>query len=293
MKRWSLPASAFVLVLIACGAGATSAPRVAKAGRAPSVRVIAERREQSARRAANRLLRDFRVPPGARSIPEPRGYGVLRRSGPSPVGEVVDVHRFWSVRKSLKTVAAFLGTHRLHGFEHSSASWGGNKPHYLLMSSKGPSGGYLNVTSVGLARRTVIRVDVQVSWIYPRSPNERVPADTRAIVVRSPKVSTTVRDPAKVARIIRWFDALPISPPGIAVSCPAVGSVDISLSFRGAGGARLAHAFVPPTFAWICDTIAFSIGGKQQKPLIDRADRPSFVRRLQQLLGVHLLSTHR
>jgi hypothetical protein len=296
MKRWLLPASAVVLVLIGCGAGAMSAPQATEAGaKLPSGRVIAERRERAALREATKLLGEFTAPRGARRIPEPRNYGgVLRRSGPGPLGETASVHNFWSVRTPLKSVIAFLKAHRPRGFKPSGASWGSNSPHYLVLSSRSPTAArYLNVTSVGLPRRTLIRVEVEVGWIYPRSATEKVPSATSEIVVRAPKVSATVTDPAKVAQIVRWFDDLPISPPGIAVPCPLAVAPSITLSFRNAHGDRLAQAKLPSTFAWICNSIAFTIGGRHQQPLIDRVHRPSFVRRLQRLLGIHLLHTHR
>jgi hypothetical protein len=295
MKRWSLPASALVLVLIACGTGTNPAPRVTAAkAPVPSVRVIAAGRERTARREAEKLLREFVAPREARRIREPRNYaGVLRQSGPQPIGELVDVHRFWSVRKPLKAVTRFLRAHPLRGFVQSVASRGAQKPPYYVVMSSRAGDHHLNVTSVGLPRRTVIRVDAEVEWVYPRSPREKVPAATSEIDVRAPRVSVAVTSPAKVARIIRWFDALPIAPPGIAVSCPPVGYVDITLSFRNADGDRLAQAKLPPTFAWICDSISFTIGGKQQKPLIDRVRRPSFALRVQGLLGIHLVQRHR
>jgi hypothetical protein len=295
MKRWSLPASALVLVLIACGAGTKSAPQVtAVKSRVPSVRVLAARRERTARREAKTLLREFVAPREARRIQEPRNYaGVLRQSGPQPIGELVDVHRFWSVRKPLEAVTAFLRAHRLRGFEQSVASRGNQKPpHYIVMSSRAGDR-YLNVTSVGLPRRTLIRVDAQVEWVYPRSPGEKVPAATSEIDVRAPRASADVTNQAKVARIVRWFDALTIAPPGIVVSCPLGVAPDIRLSFRDAHGDRLAQAAIPPSFAWICDSISFTIGGAQQKPLIDRLHRPSFALRLQRLLGVHLVRIRR
>jgi hypothetical protein len=296
MKRWLLPAGALVLVLIAGGAGLKPAPRVTAAGaRVPSVRVVAAERQQAALREAQKLLRGFTAPRGAHRIPEPRHQdGVLRQTGAGPLGEAADAHRFWSVRQPLKTVGAFLRTHRLRGFGPTETTWGTRKPHYLVLSSRWPSGSrYLNVTSVGLARRTLIRVDVQVGWTYPRSPRERVPAETTEIVLRAPKVSTRVTDPARVTQIVRLFDALPISPPGIAVPCPLAVGPDITLSFRNAEGDRLARAKLPPSASWICNSIAFSIGGRPQQPLIDRTRRPSFVLRLQQLLGIHLIRTHR
>lgn len=298
MKRWSLPASALVLVLIACGAGAKSAPQVKAAGaRLPSVRALAAQRRRAAHREATRLLREFVPPPGARSMRELPNYGgVMRRSGPGPLGEEVAVHSFWSVRKPLGAVTAFLRVHPLRGFEPSGSTWGSRKPHYLTLSFRRPEREpalYLDVTSLGLPGHTLIRVDAQVEWTYPRSPSERVPATTREIDVRAPEVALDVTSEEKVARIVRWFDALPISPPGIAVPCPLAVAPDITLSFRDVHGDRLAQAKLPPSFAWICDSIAFTSGGEQQAPLIDRPHRPSFARRLQQLLGVQLVRTRR
>jgi hypothetical protein len=296
MKRWLLPASALVLVVTACGAGAKSAPRVMEVGaRVPGVQVIAARREQAAAREATRVIRGFVAPPGAHQIRKPRYGEVLHESGAGPVGESVSIRRFWSVRKRLKTVIAFLRAHRLQGFEPSGATWGSRKPHYLTMNARGPAarGGpptrFVDVTSVGLPHRTLIGVDVEVGWTYPRSPLERVPPATRMIVVRTPKASATATDPTRVAQIARWFDALPISPPGIAIACPLTLGADISVSFRSARGTWLAQANLPPTAASICDSITFSIGGSAQRPLIDRADGKSFVQRLQELLGIRLL----
>jgi hypothetical protein len=296
MKRLLLPASALVLVVTACGAGAKPAPRVTEleARLLPNVHGLAERRAHAAAREAKKLLREFRPPPGAHRIGEPRNYGgVMRRSGPGPLGETVEVHRFWSVREPQKVVVAFLRAHRLRGFEHSSATWGSRKPHYLIMSSSRPPTRFLTVTTAGLPHRTLLRVGVQFVWTYPRSPSESVPDATREVVVSAPKASAKVTDPATVARILHWFDALPVSPPGIAVACPLGPAADITLSFRNGRGAWLAQAKLPPTPASICDSIAFSIGGRQQKPLIDRPERASFVRRLQDLLGVRLVLIYR
>jgi hypothetical protein len=301
MKRFLLPASALVLVVTACGAGTTPAPRVTEvdARLMPNVHALAMQRERAATREARRLLREFRPPPGAQRISAPANYGgALRQSGAGPSGEAVDVHRFWSVHEPLKSVTAFLRTHRLHGFERFGAAWDTRPPHYVTMSSRWPAVGrpptrFLNVTSVGLPHRTLLRADVVVAWIYPRSPSEKVPADTREIVVHAPKGFARVTDRAEVARIIRWFDALPIAPPGIAVPCPLSPGADFTLSFRDGSGAWLAQAKLPPTSATLCNSIAFSIGGHEQRPLVDPADRASFVGRLQDLLGVKLIEFYR
>jgi hypothetical protein len=151
---------------------------------------------------------------------------------------------------------------------------------------------------VPLHHRTVLRVDAKAVWIYPRSTLEKVPATVRKITVDAPKmpwapkIHLTVTGREKVARIVRWFNALPVSPPGPSPVCGIAAGADITLSFRAADGRSLARAKLPPIPAWICDSIAFTLGGKSQAPLADRDvtnKNASFVGRLQRLLGVHLL----
>lgn len=304
MKRFLLPASALVLVVTACGAGAKPAPRVTQASaRQPSVRALAAERRRAALREARELGRAFVPLPGARRDPARRDHvGILRRGGREPVGEDVDAVRFWRVQKPLAAVVALVRAHDPHGFGLLESSYGRQRPgtvRYLVRTLVSPpsrsrrASRYLDETIVGLPGRTVIRVDARVSWIYPRSPREKVPAGTREIVIHTPRTTRTVKSPAKVASIVRWFDALPVFPPGIAVACPLILAAQIRLSFRSAEGARLAQATVPATSAGICDPIGFRVGGKAERPLIDSAVGPSFARRLQRLLGVHLVRSSR
>ena len=292
-----LPASALVLVVTACGAGAQSAPRVTQvSAQQPSVRTLVARRERAALREARRLVREFVPPPAARRDPDPGDHGgVLRQSGPGPFGETAAAHRFWRVRKPLAAVIAFLRTSDPPGFRRMGATYGSRPPHYLMRTLAWPASGrrapsrYLNETIATLPGRTVIRVEAKVLWVYPRSPRERVPAATSEIVVRAPKVSTKVTDPAEVAVVARWLDALPVSPPGIPIACPLILAARATLTFRSAAGERLATASVPLTSSSVCDPIGFAIGGRRQKPLVDRAVGESFVRRLQHQLGVRLV----
>lgn len=301
MKRLLLPASASVLVLAACGAGAKPAPRVTElAARPPTVHAIVVARTREATREAKALLRRFAAPPGARPLSRrPAGDGgVLAQSGPESAAEIVDVHRFWSVRAPLKAVAAFVRAHRPLGFARFGTEYGSSLPHYLMWGFAWPGRSrvprrFLDVTAVALPGRTVLRVDAKAVWIYPRSPAERVPAPAREIVVRAPRVDVSVTRAAEVSRIVRWFDALPLSPPGIHLPCPLSPVTRITLSFRTADGSPLAQAEVPPTSASICDPIGFLIGGRAQRPLADRPDGASFVVRLQRLLGVRLVETYR
>ena len=301
-------ASVVVLVLASSGVAAQAVLRgntAAAAVQQPTVRQIAAHRERAAARKARRLLHEFALPPEARPTREPANYGgVLRRSGPEPPAKVVDVHRFWSVQRSLKAVAAFVRAHQVRGYKSSGSEYGTNVPHYLTWSFVWPTGSshhpvpsrrLLNVTAVRLPGRTVLRVDAKSVWVYPRSRSEKVPSGVREIVLHTPKMREKVTDPAEVQRIVRWFDALPISPPGVASLCPAVPGADITLSFRSRSGHSLAQAKLPPTSASICDQISFTIGAHPQAPLIDRPGslRESFVGRLQRLLGVQLLLTYR
>jgi hypothetical protein len=302
MKRLLLPASALVLVLTACGAGAKPAPRVTEVGaRTPSVRAIVARREAAAMRDARKLVREFVPPPGAHRDRARQDHGgILHRSGIAPLGESVVALRFWRVREPLATVVAFLRAHDPKGFRLAASTYASRPPHYLLRTLAWPASRYreptryLNETVAALPGRTVIRVEAKVGWIYPRSPRETVPSRTSEIAVRSPKGTFDVKSPAKVARIVRWFDALPISPPGIAIACPLILAAHATLSFRSAGGAWLALATVPLAApANICDPIGFKIGGRPQKALIDSGPGTSFVRRLGRILGVQLVRTRR
>ena len=153
---------------------------------------------------------------------------------------------------------------------------------------------------VPLHGRTVLRVDAKAVWIYPRSPLEKVPATVREITLDvpkmpyAPKVHLQVTSRGKVERITRWFNALPVSPPGPSPMCGPSPGADITLSFRSASGRFLAHAQLPPIPAEICASIEFTLGGHSQAPLADRDlmnKKASFVGRLQRLLGVHLLQT--
>jgi hypothetical protein len=112
----------------------------------------------------------------------------------------------------------------------------------------------------------------------------RVPAATRTVVVHAPTWSRTVTSPAKVARIVRWFDGLRALRHGKGVACPLVLRPEIAVSFRGAGRAQLAYARVPTPADGICDPIGFRIAGKAAKSLIDRPSGESLARRLDRLL---------
>lgn len=290
MKRLLLPAGALVLVVTACGAGARPAPQLTRVGaRVPTVRVLVAERMRAAVREARELEREFVPPPGA--LPDPSRHdhgGILNRPDYRPFGETAAARRYWRVDEPLAAVVTFLRAHDPRHFTRLGSAYGTERPggsRYLMRTLDWNGSRYLDETIVARPGHTVIKVDTQVAWVYPRSPREIVPAATRRIVVHAPAWSLTVTNPAKVERIVRWFDALPVLPPGMPVACPLVLSPKLMLSFRDAAGAGLARARVPTTSAGICDPIRFKVGGRTRRPLIDQEHVEGFGRRLERLLG--------
>jgi hypothetical protein len=113
---------------------------------------------------------------------------------------------------------------------------------------------------------------------------ERLPAGIREVDVRhAPDVWRNVTDPAKVARIVRWFDALPLAPRGV-YHCPMIRYVrPTTFYFRAADGTSLARARAPGAAA--CGgSFDFRIGGRPQKPLL----RERVLMKVGRLLGVRL-----
>lgn len=278
--------------VLAVMAGATLilAATAVAGSRQPTTKEIAAHRERAAAHQAKALLREFVAPPGAHRIPSATGD-----TGSWPAGKVVDRHRFWVVSKAVN-VAAFVGTQKVRGVK---ARRSGNGPHVFSWNFSWPAKGVirrlLTVTAIPRRTRTTLRVDAKVVWIYPRPRSEQVPARVRQISLDTPKIHRKVTDGATVKRIVRWFDALPVSPPGVSVPCGPVPGADITLSFRSAGSRTLARAELPSIPAGICDSISFAIGGRSQMPLIDNyyPYRESFLGHLQRLLGVRLLLRQR
>ncbi|MGH2977830.1 MAG: hypothetical protein ACRDKC_05600 [Gaiellaceae bacterium] len=117
-----------------------------------------------------------------------------------------------------------------------------------------------------------------------------VPSAVRELDITGTGVSRRVTNPAQVARIVRWFDALNVVQPGKEiVSCPLVLAAKVTFVFRSASGDALASAMVPSQGAADgCNPIQFSVHGKRQTPLIDATPGKgkSFADRVQRLLGM-------
>ena len=289
MRRLLLLGTAFVLVVTACGAGASPAPRLSNAAAhtPPGLQAIAKARKREAGRQARRLLRRVVLPPGARRIGKPAVLGKAD-TGISLTNELAWRFTYRSVPQSLASVLAFVKLHPPAGFHY----YGGGGMYQSLDFDNGAAGTkqrLLTVDVAPLAGRTVVRVEAGVAWIYPRSPREVVPAAVREIDIHDGASRRRVVSAAKVGRIVRWFEALDVVQPGPVVECPLLLASRATFVFRSASGARLATAIVPSRPANLCDAIQFSIRGRRQKPLVDgAAGRDAFINRVQRLLGLRL-----
>jgi hypothetical protein len=247
----------------------------------------ADRRKGEAARTAAALLHAFEPPAGAVRIHKPTEYGGVLRSVPTPLGEFVRRTRYWHVDAKPAAVVAFLQAHDVpSGFTPEC----GTNPRFGSQCDLHAGDRYLEYSVQRKVDGTsILRVDAQVVWVYPRSLREVVPSGVREIDVTTPTGTTNVSDPAKVGRIVRWFDHLPIYPPGIGTPMcgPTLGH-GVMLVFHSATGARVADAQAPAGSASMCDPITFTLRGIPQTALVDNVWGATFASRLQHLLGVKL-----
>jgi hypothetical protein len=102
-------------------------------------------------------------------------------------------------------------------------------------------------------------------------PATRVPAGVRTIDVHvSHGPSRHVTDQGRVARIVRWFDALPVAPRLGIYHCPMIRyRPPLTLDFRNADGTVLVHARAPGHAA--CGfSFDYSVLGSRQRPVLAR-----------------------
>ena len=251
--------------------------------------------KRAAERDTARLLRHVALPSGAfRLAHEPSGDGgLLRRPQSAPSGLLVDRHRFWLVHEPLRQTAAFVAHHPPHGGHLSGRGYSSGRhipANKSFTFSFRPIPGRissreLEITLVALPhRRTGMRADAQDIWMLPRPPTEKLPAAVREIDIRTSKAHHRVESAAKVRRIVRWFDALPIVQPGGRFGCPpdTVRRPPMRLRFLSGQGVLLARASVPGSFATgSCAPIELWIGSHRQKPLSGH-----LYGRISRLLGV-------
>jgi hypothetical protein len=123
-----------------------------------------------------------------------------------------------------------------------------------------------------LARILLVLTAGLLLGVAPTSAAQRheevLPAGVSEVDVHSSRgISRRVTDPATVAKIVRWFDALPIAP-STQYYCPFIRyRPPTTFYFRNTSGALVAHARTPGAAA--CGgSFDFSVRGRAQNPLL-------------------------
>jgi hypothetical protein len=291
------PLTLIVLLLVACGSGHRAPSRAVDyrpLEPGPDVTKLANQRERRAGREAEKLLRQLSLPPGAVRLRAPALSNRMANPGLGVSVMNMTAARFslWRVPRSSKSVLAFEKRHMLSGLRSAGGGSGLDgfaSAQFFAPIVRGlPSQREVSVTVEPRRGGSTLRLDAGVSWIYPRSPQEAVPAGVHAIDIHGGGVDVHVTARRTVARILRLFAALHVAQPGPAVGCALVIAPHVHIAFRSAGGATLARAATDGSPATNCNSIEFAIRGKRQLPLIDaRMGRYTFIEQLQRLLGHH------
>lgn len=255
-------------------------------------------------RDATQLLTRVVLPDGARSEPTGDRWGLGREQAARPPGtKMVDRRAWWKVDQPFQQVLDYVQRHPPHGGRLETTESGGPGPPWEDVTFSFPVKTdvlgirWLAVTMIQLRDgSTGVRVDGQVQWIIPRSPNEKAPSGVKVIdLVRkvhgqAPTVSRRVTEQGQVDRIIKMIDRLPALQSG-AWACPAETSdpAIVTLTFRArSGAAPLAQASAPADSGNSetgCDAMSFSIGGRRQTALVHTRH---FLAAVGRLLGVKL-----
>jgi hypothetical protein len=296
-NRWvkRLVLSGFVVAALCAGCGAALGTKQ-RALHRTAVDRIAARREASATRSAQKLLREVVLPPGARFVTT-HLQRFERANGELDPGVIIgptyaDVHRFWIAHTTLASAKEFEETWMPPGLEgryrnerndpFSSFAFG-HVSHRVETKS-------LEVAMLQRRKALIVgRVDAYVRWIVPRSPQEVVPAGVVEIDLKTPHVTLRVTDARRVGLIARSFNRLLLGTTHIpGPFCSGTPWSPAQLEFRSSSGAIVATAYVPMRRTSLCQQVEFLIHGKPEPPLVDRDRGPSFAARLQHLLGAKL-----
>jgi hypothetical protein len=245
---------------------------------------------------AKQLLGELILPAGSVRLAESRAPRSLL--GPAPQAAAtpgfVDVHAFWRVFGDPQGVLLWMEEHQPPGSRLvSSASLSGPEGATWLAGfrRRGPAPelarGMLFVQTAGAPNGgTVIRADAEVAWRRMRPWWERIPADVQLVTVsvgapgEPPSTTLTVGDEAKIDRIVRLLDRLPLTAPG-AFHCPADDGPLLTLTFLGgATDDPLAQATADGSG---CGGVTLSIRGHAAPAL---TGGPWLIHRLQSLLGL-------
>jgi len=278
----TIVAACAATAVAACGTTHVPGPATAAttAGPRPASPSPAASPRQRAEADAAAILASFVAPPGARRLAAAPALdgGVLKTASDFAVSTaLVDDTSWWLAPGQPQALLTWEKARLPRQFAAGDATFGQTMSDTFSLP---PVSGVLNtrdlvveVVSAG-GGRTAIRVDAQVTWQPPRPAAERVPSAARVVTItqlpsllphgKRPLPSVTITDAAVTKRIAALVDQLPVSTLGI-MSCPAMVGGGIELTFRARAGA--------PVVAVVnsqggCDTVLFTIAGRQQPALM-------------------------
>jgi hypothetical protein len=250
----SLTLAALMLGACGTGAGRTDRTHISLTSHPISgARPATATRPVIARRAAARILREAKLPPGSRRVTRPPSK-YLRAPASSPADpDLVDLHRFEVVPESVSALLAYLKVHPEKGSTFSGEGYAGDRsgtyeweigfqlpPVGTVLDSR-----QLQASVVRLGHdKTGLRLDAEVTWL-PRKPSgDPIPADVRVVTVWRSKGfnpgelghgPVTTAKKSLVGDIRRDVNTLGVEPPGI-FSCPADFGQVLHIVFRTAPG---------------------------------------------------------
>lgn len=271
------------------GRQAHGAPHVPFSTRAESLRL------------ARRLLAKVVLPPGTHRFRGRKLPAALRSPAEEPSSDhIVDVHRVFTERRSMRRTIAFLNHHHPAGWTSQGSGDSYTIDHgreiiteeYIAYAPRHIRPAFNEIQMLvevvpGHHRHAISRVDIQVIWYPRRSAAEYLVArHFRAVRIdewrygnRVRHVRRTFRQRAIIDKLTRVLNDLPASPGGVW-SCPIVLRT-YQLTFEPVKGQRRAVVQAdgcPPEYG-------ISISGRAQPPLAANGKIEAIARRL--LRGSH------
>jgi len=201
---------------------------------------------------AQRLLDDAVLPPGVKPYrgPLPRWLNADPAGTPELVN-LVQAHRFWTMRSTAPNVAGFLQRYRRHGFTASGVGSAGTlrsktdralfTDNHLTVLPANISNAQLDLSVADAGSgNVVIRVDAIVAWTKPRPRAEFASAQDRVVILTVVHVDGPKPRPGKrvvatkadlVQPIVESFNQLRVSAPAYSYECPPGGRLSYQVAF--------------------------------------------------------------
>ena len=274
-------------------------------GAATPAQVVRANR-QAAVTAADQILGELVLPPGATEVPdEPKGdaHRLARSIELFFYAASVDRHDFWTTTASPSAVIASIEAHLPAGAKSGGSGYDSTSmfASYSLPIVDAPALGQrsFDVDAVELADGTTgVRADAAVSFYAPRLRAQQVPPEASVLDVTianypsKPLLSLAVTNRSRVRRIAQVVDDLPLvaNLRGVALACPAIMVAPLdTLTFRSSpSGPALATVSEPadnPTDADPCFAAPFTIRGHREPGLLEGG---MLLRQAGAILGVKL-----